>query len=194
MVTHLHAELANNGRSRHIPFKAIANDTSSFIDPEYLPARFKLRDPRNMQKSVIEDFFDHILQRQMAQGLKRAFRFKGIKDTDGSVSPAHYPNSLDNPSSPSQHISKQSGRKKAEAMLDADSTTGSNTTELHANADAGDDYAAEPAAEPAAQGQGTSAPKPHAENLQKAKPRQSDLAEEQRQKRHTAPNPPIHHK
>ena len=96
-MTYLHAELANNGRSRHIPFKAIADRTSLFISPEYLPAGFKLRDPRNMHKSVIEDFFDHILQRQTAQGPERAFRFKAIKARDGSASLAHYPTDVNNP-------------------------------------------------------------------------------------------------
>jgi hypothetical protein len=56
------AELANNGHSHHVPFKAIANQTSLFISHEYLPAAFKLRDPWDMHKSLIEDFFEHVLQ------------------------------------------------------------------------------------------------------------------------------------
>jgi hypothetical protein len=60
-----------------------------------------------MHKSVIKDFFDHILQWQMAQGPKRAFRFKAIKASNGSVSPAHYPTDINNPA-PSRHISKHS--------------------------------------------------------------------------------------
>jgi hypothetical protein len=89
-ITYLHAELANNGRSCHVPFKAIVDRPTLFISPEYLSAGFKLRDSWNMHKSVIEDFFDHVLQRQLAQGPKRAFRFKGIKASDGSVTPAHF--------------------------------------------------------------------------------------------------------
>jgi hypothetical protein len=71
-----------------------------------------------MHKSVIEDFFDHILQRQMAQGPERAFRFKAIKASNGSVSPAHYPTDINNPA-PSRHISKRSSRRNANAMPDA---------------------------------------------------------------------------
>ena len=96
-ITNLHAELANNGRSRQIPFAAIADQTSAFINPEYLPPTFKWRDPRNLQKSCIEDFFDHVLQRQTAHRLKKAFRFKAVKASDRSVSPANYPNDADNP-------------------------------------------------------------------------------------------------
>ena len=65
-----------------------------------------------MQKRVIEDFFDHILQRQMAQGPKRAFRFKRIKLHDGSVSPAQYPNDLNSPK-PSRRMHKCTGRQNA---------------------------------------------------------------------------------
>jgi hypothetical protein len=107
-ITYLNAGLANNGHRRHIPFKAIANQTFLFISPEYLPARFEFRDPRNMHKSTIEDFFDHVLQRQTAQGPERAFRFKGIKAGNGTVAPTHYPDDLNTPV-PSQRTSKCSG-------------------------------------------------------------------------------------
>jgi hypothetical protein len=71
-----------------------------------------------MYKSVIEDFFDHILQQQMAQGPERAFRFKAIKASNGSMSPAHYPTDINNPA-PSRCISKCSSRRNANAMPDA---------------------------------------------------------------------------
>ena len=132
-ITYLYAELANHGRSHHIPFKAIADQTSVFINPEYLSTRFKFRDPRNMHKSAIEDFFNHVLQQQMAQGPERAFRFKAVKASDGSVSPTHYPDDLNNPP-PSQQISKCSGQRNAEAIPDAESVT---RTSPHANANQG---------------------------------------------------------
>jgi hypothetical protein len=71
-----------------------------------------------MHKSVIEDFFDHILQRQTAQGPERAFRFKAIKASNGSVSPAHYPTDINNPA-PSRRISKCSSQRNANAVPDA---------------------------------------------------------------------------
>jgi hypothetical protein len=45
-----------------------------------------------MHKSVIEDFFDHILQWQTAQGPEKAFRFKAIKASNGKCvsSPLFY--------------------------------------------------------------------------------------------------------
>jgi hypothetical protein len=75
-----------------------------------------------MQKRVIEDFFDHILQRQMAQGPERAFRFKRIKLHDGSVSPAQYSNDLNSPT-PSRWMCKRTGWQNADAaaLPDVDS-------------------------------------------------------------------------
>jgi hypothetical protein len=90
-----------------------------------------------MHKSAIEDFFDHVLQRQTAQGPERAFRFKAIKASDGSVSPTHYPGDLNNPP-PSRRISKRSGRRNADA--DAESIIG---TSPHADAVADADADAE---------------------------------------------------
>ena len=97
-ITYLHEGLANNGHNRRIPFEAIADQTSLFIGREYLPAQFKFTDPRNMHKSTMEDFFDHVSQRQMAQGPERAFKFKGIKAGNGTVAPTHYPGDLNPPS------------------------------------------------------------------------------------------------
>jgi RNA recognition motif-containing protein len=71
-----------------------------------------------MHKSVIEDFFDHILQRQTAHGPERAFRFKAIKASNGSVPLAHYPTNINNPA-PSQHISKHSSQRNANAVPNA---------------------------------------------------------------------------
>ena len=69
-----------------------------------------------MQKIVIEDFFDHILQRQMAQGPERAFRFKRIKLHNGSVSPAQYHNDLNSPTL-SQWMCKCTGQQNADVTM-----------------------------------------------------------------------------
>ena len=97
-----------------------------------------------MHKSVIGDFFDHVLQWQTVQGPERAFRFTGIKARDGSVSPAHYPNGLNNPKC-SRHISKQTGQRNADVMPDAVSITGTQPhpaaeTEVEAEAEAGSSH------------------------------------------------------
>lgn len=116
-----------------------------------------------MQKSVIEDFFDHVLQRQTAQGPERAFRFKAIKGCNGTVDPTHYPDDLNNPP-PSQRTSKCSSRRNANTMPDAESATG---TGHH------------PAAEPNAEAQGQSRSRKRAKRKSKGKQprRQSTTAQ-----------------
>ena len=85
-----------------------------------------------MQKSVIEDVFDHILRRQTAQGPERAFRFKGIKLMNGRVIPAHYPNNLGTPP-PSLHMSKRTVWCNAIAVPEDEAVT---NTKQQADADA----------------------------------------------------------
>jgi hypothetical protein len=61
-----------------------------------------------MHKKVVEDFFEHVLQWQMVHGPERAFRFKGIKASNGSVAPAHYPKKLVS-SSCARHLAVSAG-------------------------------------------------------------------------------------
>ena len=103
-----------------------------------------------MHKSVIEKFFDHVLERQTAQGPERAFRFKGIKASDGRVSPAHYPNHLNNPS-PTRHITKRTGRPNA-------------NPDPGSSADAEADADADDAADAAGPANAPSATQPHAKS------------------------------
>jgi len=86
------------------------------------------------------------------QGPERVFRFKGIKASDGNVSPTHYANDLNNPA-PSQHISKQTGQRGANVMPDAVSITG---TQPHAtaNTEAEAEAAARSSCNPPAQSRG----------------------------------------
>jgi hypothetical protein len=83
----------------------------------------------------MEDFFNHISQRQTAQGPERAFRFKGIKADDGTVAPTHYPGDL-NPPPLSQRKPKRSGRRNADAMTNAESATGTGHHPTAESADA----------------------------------------------------------
>ncbi|KAM6491584.1 hypothetical protein JOM56_012976 [Amanita muscaria] len=50
-----HYKLANGGRSRKVPYKAISADTSHFIMPECLPAEFVLKDPSLTIAVMVED-------------------------------------------------------------------------------------------------------------------------------------------
>jgi hypothetical protein len=85
-----HYKLANNNCTRSVPFKMLLANVSTFIAPEYLPANFEIRDPRNMLKDTIQDFFDHVFRRQMQHGRRNAFAFKVVKTGSGLI-PAKYP-------------------------------------------------------------------------------------------------------
>jgi hypothetical protein len=78
-LIYVHIELANGGQSLRLPYSSISKNTSHFIAPEFLPAEFQFKDPRNLRKDRIKDFFDHVLTRQSLHGPKKAFRFKAVQ-------------------------------------------------------------------------------------------------------------------
>lgn len=49
--------------------------TTQFIEAKYLPDGMALKDPRNMTKQQLLDFAAHVQGRQLAWGVKQAFRF-----------------------------------------------------------------------------------------------------------------------
>ncbi|KAM6500775.1 hypothetical protein JOM56_003789 [Amanita muscaria] len=86
-----HYKLATNYGSQHVPFKSIAENLSSYTSPEYLPSDLQMTNPRNMRKKAIQEFFEHVSERQNVHGIKQAFRFKMVKSGNQMV-PAKYPN------------------------------------------------------------------------------------------------------
>ena len=54
-------------------------DLHRYVDPEHLPAGFKLDDPRTMKRAHIISFFEHILERQKTIEPANVFRFKTTK-------------------------------------------------------------------------------------------------------------------
>jgi hypothetical protein len=96
---------------RHVPFKALAIDTTKFVLPEYLPEGITICDPRNMKKDAIQSFFTHIKQRQDKQGAENTFRFKIALGKHHEIVEAHYPTQRDIQASPR----KRKGKEKATA-------------------------------------------------------------------------------
>jgi hypothetical protein len=76
---------------QHVPFKAVAIDTTKFVSPEYLPEGFTMCDPRNMKKDAIRSFFTHIKERQDKQGAENSFRFKKALGKHHETVETHYP-------------------------------------------------------------------------------------------------------
>jgi hypothetical protein len=75
----LRIELATGGKTVHLPYAFIADKQSNFIDKKYLPKKFVFRDARNLNKAVIENLLNHLIQRQEHHGAADSFRFKSIK-------------------------------------------------------------------------------------------------------------------
>ena len=104
-------ELANGGRYRHIPYKSISTNTSHYIAAECLPAEFVFNDPRNVRKEKIEDFFNHVLNRQLLHGPKGAFCFKAVKGKKG-LQPAKYPVSAGADADQSTKAKRRTSKKR----------------------------------------------------------------------------------
>lgn len=69
------SELASGGAKSHVPYGKLVDNQREFIDPKYCPRRFIFKDPRNMTKSDIIQFCEHVKQRQEEHGVEEAFRF-----------------------------------------------------------------------------------------------------------------------
>ena len=70
-----HVGLASGRAAAATPYNTIAKDTPAFIPASYLPKGFKFRDPHNMRKDEILEFWNHIQKRQVDIGITDAFRF-----------------------------------------------------------------------------------------------------------------------
>ena len=78
-----HTELASAGAKNHVPFAAVAAANSRYIPAECLPLDVCMRDPRNMTKQAITQFFTHIRDRQDLHGPEHAFRFSHFNGRRG---------------------------------------------------------------------------------------------------------------
>jgi len=69
-------------RKSHVPFTKLINKPDDFIDKCYYPKGFQWKDPRNMNKKSILDFCEFIIDRQDAEGVQDAFRFRQYENGD----------------------------------------------------------------------------------------------------------------
>ncbi|KAF9552459.1 hypothetical protein CPC08DRAFT_728600 [Agrocybe pediades] len=81
------------GRHDPVPYSKVLVEIGTFIEPQYLPTRFKFRDPRNVNADEIHAFFEHIFERQQFCPIDNVFRFKKVTKTrnGGDIIGAPYP-------------------------------------------------------------------------------------------------------
>ncbi|KAJ3551496.1 hypothetical protein NP233_g13069 [Leucocoprinus birnbaumii] len=86
-----HYVLASGRKRKQVPFLTLEENASLFIEEEYLPASFAMKDPHNLRKEAIEAFFDLVRKRQMEKGESDSFRFHAYEVEKGELVPAEYP-------------------------------------------------------------------------------------------------------
>lgn len=74
------------------PFDKIGHNTPLFIDDEYIPEGFILRDPSRMVQAAIDRVFEHWDERKAAG--EEVFRFKAVLTAAGNVEDARYPDQM----------------------------------------------------------------------------------------------------
>ena len=83
-------DLASN-KNYSVPYKAIEANIRRYITAEFLPARFRLREPSKLTKVEICLLLRHIILRQESNGIQQAFRFRAFTNMKGEEYPAEYP-------------------------------------------------------------------------------------------------------
>lgn len=73
-----------------MPYKAIEQDTGRFVDEQFLPPNFTIKDPKKLKKDASLKLIKHILQRQVNLGAEEAFRFRIFQNSKG-VHVSRYP-------------------------------------------------------------------------------------------------------
>lgn len=97
--------LASGRKRKRVPFLTLEENASLFIEEEYLPASFAMKDPHNLRKEAMEAFFDLVQKRQMERGESDSFRFHAYEVEKGELVPAEYPET-------EQSISQMAGKRK----------------------------------------------------------------------------------
>ncbi|KAJ3561765.1 hypothetical protein NP233_g9994 [Leucocoprinus birnbaumii] len=100
-----HYVLASGRKRKRVPFLTLEENASLFIEEEYLPASFAMKDPHNLRKEAMEAFFDLVQKRQMERGESDSFRFHAYEVEKGELVPAEYPET-------EQSISQMAGKRK----------------------------------------------------------------------------------
>ena len=89
------SELATGGKSSSPPYAEIEKHQATFIMPKYLPRGFKIKQPRNLTKPLIQEMFKHLSTRQEMEGPQNAFRFKSVKVGRTIVQGRYPPKAID---------------------------------------------------------------------------------------------------
>lgn len=102
------------GGSGLVPWKKLREAQTTYIQAEYLPARFVMKKPRELSQGDIVRFFEHVRAREQAKGPNEAFRLEKIWDhSAGAVMESSYP--LDqnrNTATAKKKATKPNGRGK----------------------------------------------------------------------------------
>lgn len=78
--------MASGGRSTQIPYKLIGKDQVKWINSGVLPADANFKKPRDMDKNVLIEVFNHLIRRQELYGAEGAFSFKYYKSGPNALS------------------------------------------------------------------------------------------------------------
>lgn len=106
--------LASGGK-RPVPYGAVEAATEHFIDIQYQPPSFVLKDPSKLSKDAVISFLKHILDRQRDIGVDDAFKFR-IYTTKKGEHQAKYPKLGPADHSPVAAKSKKSKKKRPKPL------------------------------------------------------------------------------
>ncbi|KAF8182686.1 hypothetical protein BJ912DRAFT_928435 [Pholiota molesta] len=74
----LHYKVATNGRTHQVPYADVTKNMRTYIDKEYLPKKFVIKEPRSMKVGDLKTFFKFVLDRQHTQETAKVFRYRNV--------------------------------------------------------------------------------------------------------------------
>lgn len=114
--------LASGKLERKVPYDKLQKDTARFIASKYLPDNIIIKDPRNMLKEDVARLLRHIYERQINEGVHKAFRFKVFLGKEKKDQTARY----EDPNIPLTPTVRQTIRKRVRKQGRTDTTKDSN--------------------------------------------------------------------
>jgi hypothetical protein len=120
-------ELAS-GKDYAVPYKNLEQNTSRFVDKQYIPANFKMKDPKKLTKGEILKLLKHILDRQESHGVVEAFRFQIYQNKKGTYC-SEYPDY----NGPAPTAKKKNSKKKPVAAAAQINTTAAPRSDSESN-------------------------------------------------------------
>lgn len=111
-----------SGKGYAVPYKSLEEETTRFIEEQYMPPGFVMKDPKKLHKNAEIKLLTHILQRQQSVGVEQAFRFHIYQNKKGEHD-ARYPDSL-----PAAHKKGRKKKKKSPGNKAIDPTAAADPT------------------------------------------------------------------